>query len=87
MVNLVLNIDMDKKLDFIRHTVSLKKIVNDLVAQLDLIDAWRIINPDSRKYTWRRRRPENLMSPRFFDVSQSIMCRVLRYKGKYLGWL
>jgi len=58
MVNLVLDIDMDKKGGLAKSHSKSQKIVNDLAAQLDLIDAWRIINPDSRKYTWRWRRPE-----------------------------
>ena len=74
--NLVLNIDMDKKGGLARTNSKSQEIVNDLAAQLDLIDAWRIINPDSRKYTWRRRRPEISCRLDFFLVSQSLMCSV-----------
>ena len=74
--NLVLNIDMDKKGGLARTNSKSQEMVNDLAAQLDLIDAWRIINPDSRKYTWRRRRPEILCRLGFFLVSQSLMCSV-----------
>ena len=67
---------MDKKGGLARTNSKSQEIVNDLAAQLDLIDAWRIINPDSRKYTWRRRRPEISCRLDFFLVSQSLMCSV-----------
>ena len=74
--NLVLNIVVDKKGGLSRTNSKSQEIVNDLAAQLDLIDAWRIINPDSRKYTWRRRRPEISCRLDVFLVSQSLMCSV-----------
>ena len=66
--NLVLNIDMDKKGGLARTYYNSQKIVKDLAAQLDLIDVWRIINPDSHKYTWRQRRPEISCRLDFFRV-------------------
>ena len=65
--NLVLNVDMDKKGGLAR---------THLKSQLDLVDAWRTINPDSHKYTWHRRKPEILCRLDFFLVSQCLMCSV-----------
>ena len=67
---------MDKKGGLARTNSKSQEIVNDLSAQLDLIDAWRVINPDSRKYTWRRRRPEISFRLDFFPVNQSLLCSV-----------
>ena len=74
--NLVLNIDMDKKGGLARTHLKSQEMVKDRAAQLDLVDAWRTINPDSRKYTWRRRKPEILCRLDFFLVSQGLMCSV-----------
>ena len=45
--NLVLNIDMDKKGRLARTHLKSQETVKDRAAQLDLVDAWRTINPDS----------------------------------------
>lgn len=74
--NLVLNVDVDKKGGHARTHSNSQETLKNLAAQFDLIDAWRIINPDSRKYTWRRRRPEISCRLDFFLVSQSLMCKV-----------
>ena len=39
-------------------------------AKLDLIDAWRVLNQDARRYSWRRRNPEIHCRLDFFLVSQ-----------------
>ena len=33
------------------------KLVKDMMANLDLIDIWRIRNPNSSRYTWRQKKP------------------------------
>ena len=43
---------------------------------LDLIDAWRVLYPDTLRYTWRRRKPEIQCRLDLFLVSQSLMCNV-----------
>ena len=40
---------------------------------LDLVDVWRIFNPDDKRYTWRQRRPMVQCRLDFFLVSQSIL--------------
>ena len=52
------------------------KTLKDLCAQFDLLDAWRILNPDTRRYTWRRKLPEIHCRLDFFLVTQSLMCNI-----------
>ena len=42
------------------------------MAEFDLVDAWRLLNLNGRRYTSRRRRPEI----HFFSLSQSPTCNV-----------
>ena len=42
----------------------------------DLVDVWRIVNPDSRRYTWRRKKSEIHCQLDFFLASQSTICDV-----------
>ena len=74
--NLVLDLDTDKKGGLAKtHTESVKTL-KDFCAQIDLLDAWRILNPDIRRYTWRRKRPEIHCRLDFFLVTQSLMCNI-----------
>ena len=67
---------MDNKGGLAKTHLKSQETVKDRAAQFDLVDAWRTINPDSRKYTWRRRKPEILCRLDFFLVSQCLMCSV-----------
>ena len=74
--NLVLDLDTDKKGGLAKtHTESVKTL-KDFCAQIDLLDAWRILNPDIRRYTWRRKRPEIHCRLDFFLVTQSLKCNI-----------
>ena len=74
--NLVLDLDMDKKGGLAKtHTESVK-ILKDFCAQFELLDAWRVLNPDTRRYTWRRKRPEIQCRLDFLLVTESLMCNV-----------
>ena len=46
------------------------------MAELDLVDVWRLSNPDGCRYTWRRQKPEIHCRLDFFLVSQSLTCNV-----------
>jgi len=74
--NLVLNLDVDKKGGIARTHAESVKTLKELCAKLDLVDAWRILNPDNRRYTWRRKRPEIQCRLDFFLVTQNLMCNV-----------
>ena len=74
--NLILDLDKDKKGGrYKTHTRSVKAL-KEFIAKLDLIDAWRVLNPNTLRYTWRRKKPEIQCRLDFFLVSQSLMCNV-----------
>ena len=59
-----------------RHTKALETI-NTFCESLDLFDAWRVLNPDLFRFTWRRRRPEIHCRLDFFLVNQSAFCNTV----------
>ena len=74
--NLILDLDKDKKGGrYKTHTRSVKAL-KEFIAKLDLIDAWRVLNPNTLRYTWRRKKPEIQCRLDCFLVSQSLMCNV-----------
>ena len=76
--NLVLDLGKDKKGGRAKtHTESVK-VLQIFMAEHNLMDAWRILNPDSFQYTWRRKKPEVHCRLDFFLVSQGLMCNVTR---------
>ena len=56
--NLVLDIDLDKKGGLAKTHSKAVKVIKDHMTELDLVDVWRLLNPDRRRYTWRRQMPE-----------------------------
>ena len=75
---LVLDIEKDKSGGLARTHLNAKKVVNDFCENMDLVDAWRILNPDIRRFTWRLKHPEVHCRLDFFLVSQSILGNVTR---------
>ena len=74
--NLILDLDKDKKGGrYKTHTRSVKTL-KEFIAKLDLIDAWRVLNPNTFRYTWRRKKPEIQCRLDFFLLSQSLMCNI-----------
>ena len=56
--NLVMDVQKDKKGgNATTHRNSLKEVQN-IANSLDLIDVWRTLNPDGKRFTWRRTKPE-----------------------------
>ena len=74
--NLVLNLDKDKKGGLAKTHGKSVQIIHEHSANFDLIDPWRILHPDTLKYTWRRKRPEVQCRLDFFLISQNLMCNV-----------
>lgn len=69
-------LDIDKNSGLAQtHTESVKTL-KDFCTQFDLLDAWRILNPGIRRYTWQRKRPEIHCRSDFFLVTQSLMCNI-----------
>ena len=54
------NLTRDLSLDCLGGNPTYKnsvKILDDILNENDLIDIWRIQNPDSKRFTWRQKRP------------------------------
>ena len=71
--NLVLDVEKDKKGGLAKTHRNAQKTVYEICENLDIVDAWRVLNPDARKYTWRQPRPEIHCRLDFFLVSQSFL--------------
>ena len=70
--NLVLDISMDKKGgNPVTHSKSLEE-VKRILAELDLTDIWRDLNPDAHRFTWRRRNPDIQCCLDFFLISSGL---------------
>ena len=50
------------------------EVINSYCEDLDLIDVWRIQNPEQRRFTWRQKNPEIQCRLDFFLVSQCTSC-------------
>ena len=48
------------------------KKVKYIIDSLDLIDIWRVLNPDAKRFTWRRRKPDIHCRLDFFLISSSL---------------
>ena len=75
--NLTLDVEKDKKGGLARtHKKSLEPI-NSFSENLDLIDAWRVLNPESSRFTWRQRKPEIHRRLDFFLINQCTFCNII----------
>lgn len=75
--NLVLDVDKDKKGGFARAHKKSLEVINDFSKNLDLIDAWRVLNPESSRFTWRLKKPEVHCRLDFFLVNQTTFCNTV----------
>ena len=71
--NLVLDIGKDKKGGLARTHQNSLDVINAFCENEDLVDVWRVLNPDSGRFTWRQKRPEVHCRLDFFLVNQSIL--------------
>ena len=56
--NVILDADLDGTGSKPQVRESCGKI-DDLCSSYDLIDIWRIINPEAKRFTWRQKKPSN----------------------------
>ena len=70
--NLVLDLEKDKSGGLPKTHQNSEKIIHDFSENLDLVDAWRLLHPETNRYTWRQRHPKVQCRLDFFLVSQSI---------------
>ena len=71
--NFVLDVQKDKQGGRpVTHEKSLEK-AKYIIDSLDLVDIWRMLNPDARHFTWRRSCPEIKCRLDFFLISSSLI--------------
>ena len=71
--NLVQDVSMDKTGGRPVTNSKSQTIVKQKMSECDLIDVWRIFNPEFKRYTWRRRKPEIKCRLDYFLTSSSIV--------------
>ena len=75
--NLILDISKDKSGgNETTHFRYLKKL-ESIMGNADLVDFWRILNPDTKRYTWRRKNPNIQCRLDFFLISCSLCTDIL----------
>ena len=75
--NLVLDVNKDKKGGLARSHKKSLEVINDFSENLDLIDAWRVLNPECSRFTWRQKKPEVHCRLDFFLVNQTTFCNIV----------
>jgi len=75
--NLELDVDKDKKGGIARTHKKSLEVINDCSENLDLIDVWRVLNPEISRFTWRQKKPEVHCRLDFFRVNQSTFCNTI----------
>ena len=64
------------------HKNSLKEVQN-IANSLDFIDVWRVFNSDTKRFTWRRKKPEIHYCLDFFLTSTSL--KPSSHKSRYFS--
>ena len=75
--NLVLDVEKDKKGGLARTHYKSLEVINNFSENLDLVDVWRALNPNSLRYTWRQRKHEIHCRLDFFLISQCTLCNTI----------
>ena len=73
---MVLDLNKDKKGSRSKTHSNSVKTLQSFITELSLVDAWRVLNPDISRHTWRRKNPEIQCRLDFFLVSQSMMSNI-----------
>ena len=72
-----LNISLNQEMDTYNYVGSnnpkARESVLDLIDTCSLVDLYRYFNPDSRRYTWRRRNPIKQARLDYFIASQTLL--------------
>ena len=75
--NLVLDVEKDKKGGLAKTHKKSLEVLNKFSEDLDLVDVWRVQNPESQRFTWRQRNREIHCRLDFFLVNKSILCSAI----------
>lgn len=74
--NLVMNPVLDYQNYKRNNNVKAQEIVNEMAGELELVDIWREINPETLRFTWRRNNPIQQSRLDFFLVSENTLSEV-----------
>ena len=81
--NIALNVDLDR-IDKTRYAPNAHKILSQLIDEFELMDLWRIQNPDSKTFSWYQNRDREIGSKiDYFLVSQGIANNTENISYKY----
>ncbi len=58
------------------NNIKARDKVNEMKQQFDLIDPWRINNPNKKQFTWFQRNPVKMSRLGFFLVTEDIMALI-----------
>ena len=83
--NLVLDLEKDKSGGIAKRHLNSAKIIHEFSDKLDLVDAWRVLHPEARRYTWRRSRPKVKCRLDVFLVNQSV-ANITAFSDIYPGY-
>ena len=75
--NLVLDVEKDKKGGLAKTHKKSLEVLNKFSEDLDLVDVWRVQNPESQRFIWRQRNPEIHYRLDFFLVNKIIHCNAI----------
>ena len=76
--NLVLNVEKDKKGGLAKTHKKSLEVLNKFSEELDVVDVWRVQNPESQRFTWRQiRNWEINCRLDFFLVNKNILCNAI----------
>jgi hypothetical protein len=70
--NLVMNFSLDYCNYKYNNNVKAQAQVESMMFNLDIVDIWRELNPELRRYTWRRNRPFQQSRLDFFLISDAL---------------
>ena len=71
------NLVQDFNLDYFNYkhynNEKAQKQVHEMMTELDLVDIWRVLNPELKRYTWRRNSPVQQSRLDYFLISESLL--------------
>ena len=76
--NLVMEVGKDKSGGNPTTNKNSLKEVRYIADSLDLVDIWRVLNPDAKRFTWRRRKPDIHCRLDFFLTSSSLSTTITK---------
>ena len=71
--NCPLNMILDKKGRILTPRKSVVSIINSIHGYLDLIDIWRVKNPNTKSYTWSQNSPRILCRLDYWLISNNLL--------------